>query len=78
MRGRWCGHSGSKKPHGFETGRGLVKEKGLMSGAQDMFTVSWVVGGRERESCSSSVSMATILGPTEALVEVFCSSKGSD
>lgn len=33
---------------------------------------------RKSQNCSSLVSMATILGPTQVLVEVFCFSRGSD
>ena len=69
---RWSGRTGSgeknnKNPAWLwncEATRG-----GLVSGAQKFVN---------RQSCSSRVSMATISGPTQVLVEVFCFSRGSD
>lgn len=44
------------------------------SGGPEYLLAVW----RNRQSRSSPVSMATIRGPTQVLVEVFCFSRGSD
>lgn len=72
--GRWSGHTGSEKcpwPWNCEE---VSAEGGFSKCGPEYVLAIW----RNRQSCSSPVSMATISGPTQVLVEVFCFSRGCD
>lgn len=62
-----------RNPSGFETVTSGWMRRVLWAGCMNMLTI-W----RSRQNCLSTVSMATIQGPTGVLVEVFCFSRVRD